>query len=140
MTSEIEPIGIHEGVELAEAVSYYLRRNAEARDLLAQSDRFPAFVDAAGTALMHYETMVIRSVEPVAGPGSNDRRVRLCPALAINGADTTEELAPILVTLLEGTEVRGGFIALIQRMNDSNAIASVYFFSDDSTASGCSSG
>lgn len=135
MSSDVEPIGIHEGVELAETAGYYVRRNVEARNLLEQSNDFLSFEDSSGTPLMHYETMVIRSVEPMAGSDSRDRRVLLHPALPINGAAVTDEMAPIVVTLMKGTEVRGGFIALLQRMNDSSAIASVYFFSDDRTAS-----
>lgn len=135
MYREVEPIGIHEGVELAEATAYYLRRNTDARNLLAQSNTFPSVEDSDGNAIMHYETMVIRSVESVTGQIGDDGRVRLHSALPINGAVESEALEPIVVTLMDGTEVRGGFIALFQRMNESSEIGTVYFFSDDHSPS-----
>ena len=131
MSSTVDPIGGHEGVELAEAASYYIRRNIEARSLLEEAHTFPSIVDSSGTPLLHYETMVIQSIETVDEPGTNDGQVRLSPALPINGARDAEALAPIEVTLLEGTEVRCGFIALLQRMSETGEVGMVYFFSDD---------
>src|SRR5438270_6386773 len=122
MLGEIQPIGRHEGVELAAITSYYMGRNLDALRLLDQRDQFPAFEDADGRSTMHYETMVIRSVERLSGPDIDARQVRLFPALPINGSGAEVELSPIDVTLLEQTDVRGGFIALIQRMNDTNAV------------------
>src|SRR5436305_6184501 len=116
MISEISPIEQHEGPELAAITSYYVQRNMEALKLLGQRGGFPAFEDGKGRSTMHYETMVIRSVERPGGPDSDGKRVLLHPALPINGSSAVAELSTIEVTLLGGAEVRGGFIALIQRM------------------------
>src|SRR5437588_4884610 len=133
MSSAVDPIGGHEAVEIAEAASYYVRRNIEAQALLSDSHTFPSIEDAAGTPRMHYESMVIQCVQTTE-PDTRDRHVRLYPALPINGAKEAEEMAPILVTLMGDTEVRCGFIALLQRRNDSREVGTVYFFSDDRSA------
>lgn len=79
MLNEIEPIGQHEGVELAAVTNYCLGRNLDALRLLDQRGWFPAFEDANGMPIMHYETMVIRSVERLSVRNTDDRRVRLHP-------------------------------------------------------------
>lgn len=131
MISEVDPIGDHECVELAATAGYYLSRNVEALTLLTKTEAsLPVYSDS-GISPLHYETMVIHSVEVVTGPSVKEGEVRLHPALPINGASVAHEMQPVKVRLLDSVEVRAGFIALLQRMNETNEIGMVYFFSDD---------
>lgn len=112
MTTDVtRPIYDHESVELAEITGYYVRRNHDARRLLTHAATFPDVVGPDGWSVMHYETLVVRDVEPVADRGM----VRLHPALPINGADAALASEPITMCPHDGFEPRPGHIALLQR-------------------------
>ena len=128
MGKEIQSFQSYEGPELAETTNYYLKRNVEALKLLAKCEEFALLGNISGTGKLHFESMVIRNI--VDDP-YHERRVKLFPALAINGAREEFDMIPAEVTLLPGTEIRSGFIAVFQRDDNTPEVGAMLFLSDD---------